>query len=376
VATEPRDRMTKLRGTAANLGLAVLSLCLSLSVCEFVAFRFIWVASDAPANDFVDGVVRYAPNQRGVWRVGNEIAAPYRINMQGWNSGSGDYAEPRRSGVPRLAVVGDSYVEALQVPYDRSFAELLAGDLGSGGDKPEAYRFAISGAPLSQSLLMLEREVAHYRPDWIIVLVNDFDLTMSYRLQAGRYTSSFLKLRVADGRVVGESPPQPWRPNWRDWLRRTATARYFLYRWRVRPEALIHWLLPPAQAAAGQPPEADDIAAATADGPTLEAVTDYLYERLAGAARAIDARLLLVIDADREAIYRGTSPSPGSTNPLATAIAARHEIPFVDLGPAFAASWAADHRRFEFAADYHWNEYGHVVAAAAIAAALRAEGWP
>ena len=50
---------------------------------------------------------------------------------------------------------------------------------------------------MSQYLQIIEREVAQYRPDWVIVLIvhNDFD--ESYRFKAGRYTSSFLKLRVA-----------------------------------------------------------------------------------------------------------------------------------------------------------------------------------
>src|SRR5437588_812297 len=53
------------------------------ALCEFGVFRFIWLASDVPANDFVDGIVRYASNQSGSWRVRDEIAAPYRINAQG-----------------------------------------------------------------------------------------------------------------------------------------------------------------------------------------------------------------------------------------------------------------------------------------------------
>jgi len=96
--------MARLRALAANLALSVASIVVFLAVCELVVFRLIWPGSDVPANDFVDGVVRYAPHQSGIWRVRDEIAAPYRINGQGWNSGIGDYAIPRRPGVrPRSA---------------------------------------------------------------------------------------------------------------------------------------------------------------------------------------------------------------------------------------------------------------------------------
>jgi hypothetical protein len=365
--------MTKLRTITANLAVVGASILLGLLFCEFVMFRFVWLASDAPANDFVDGVVRYAPGQRGVWRVGDEIAAPYAINGQGWNSGVGDYVTNRRPGVSRIAIVGDSFVEALQVPYNQSLGERLADDLRPDGPV-EVYRFAISGAPLSQDLQMIEREVARYRPDWIVAVMTVLDFDDSYTFQPGRYTSSFMKLKVANGRVLGEIPPLPWRPNWREWLRSTATARYFLYRWRVRPEGLVRLLMPQAEAAPLAPPMAADVAAALPDGVNLIAATDYLFGRMTAAAHAIEARLLLVMVDNSGLIYRDLDGTEAPLNRLAATLAARRGISFVDLDAAFAADWQAEHRRFEFYSDGHWNEHGHVVAAGAIAAVLRETG--
>jgi len=360
--------MGRLRSLAANLALSVASIAVFLAVCELVVFRLIWPGSDVPANDFVDGVVRYGPHQSGVWRVRDEIAAPYRINGQGWNSGIGDYAIPRRPGLSRIAVVGDSYVEALQVAFDRSVAERLAADLAAGGSAPEVYRFGISGAPLSQYLQMIEHDAVHYRPDWVVVLIvhNDFD--ESYRFKAGRYTSSFLKLRVEEGRVVGETPPVPWHPGALEWLRQTATARFFLYRWQVRPEFLVNLLLPRAHAADAAN---TDINAVLADRAGITAVTDYLFGRIDATVHAMGARLLLAMDGDRFAIYQGTDSPALALNRLAADAAARRRIPFIDLEPVFEADWREKHRRFDFDADGHWNEHGHAVAAAAISRALR-----
>ena len=360
--------MARLRALAANLALSLASIVVFLAVCELVVFRVVWPASDVPANDFVDGVVRYAPDQSGIWRVRDEIAAPYRINRQGWNSGIGDYVIPRRPGVARIAVVGDSYVEALQVAYDRSLGERLAADLAADGSVVEVYRFAISGAPLSQYLQIIEHAVARYRPDWVVVLMvhNDFD--ESYKFKAGRYTSSFLKLRVEKGRVVGEIPPLPWRAGMLEGLRRTATARFLLYRWQVRPELLVNLLLPRAEAAQ----------AAKTDAASIAAATDYLFGRIGGVVRGMGARVLLAIDGDRSSIYqshggyRGDADSPAlALNRLAADTAARHRIPLIDLDPVFRADWQAERRRFDFDADGHWNEHGHAVAAAAIARAMR-----
>ena len=154
--------------------------------------------------------MRYVPNQSGIWRVENEIAAPYAINAQGWNSGAGDYVVARTPGVGRVAVVGDSMVEAMQVPHDKSMSERLAEELSRDGKRSEVYRFAVSGAPLSQYLYMIEREVLSYRPDWIVVVMTHNDFDEMFQFVQGRYTSSFLKLRVTDGKVE-EIPPVPWK---------------------------------------------------------------------------------------------------------------------------------------------------------------------
>jgi lysophospholipase L1-like esterase len=379
----PTDRYTdradhrwqrRWRELAIDSGVSLATVCLFCLLCEFVVFRLVLLASDAPANAFFDGLVRYAPNQQGVWRVRDEIAAPYAINAQGWNSGVGDYRLDRTPGTARIAIVGDSYVEALQVPFNRSTGENLAEILRTPAQAVEVFRFGISGAPMSQYLAMVEREVVRYRPDWVIVQIvhNDFD--ESYKFARGRYMSSFLKLRVEGGRVVGEIPPQPWAAGWNEWLRHTATARFFLYRWQVRPEFLISRLLPPAEAAtyAGN----THVGRALADSAAIEAVTDYVFGRLDAIARSAGARLLIAMDGDRAAIYANQESPALVLNALASRVAEAHRIPFVDLNAAFAADWQAEHRRFEFESDGHWNEHGHKVVAKAIAAGMRDAGWP
>ena len=239
MALSPAGRLRKLM---VNLGLAAASTLIFLAFFEFVVFRIVLPGSDVPRNAYINEVVRYAPHQTGVWRVRDDIAAPFSINAQGWNSPLADYSVDRVAGGSRIAFVGDSFVEALQVPVDASFAEGVARGMGAGRP-PEAFRFAVSGAPLSQYVQMVEREVVRFRPDWIVVLLvhNDFD--ESFMFQPGRYTSSFLKFVVRDGRVIGETPPAPWRPGLVEGLRRSALARFFLYRWQIRPQTVIDAIL-------------------------------------------------------------------------------------------------------------------------------------
>lgn len=365
--------MHRLRQIVINLSVSLVSLLLFLALCEFVVFRYIWLASDAPRLDFRDDVVRYAPNQQGIWRVRDEIAAPYRINAQGWNSGIGDYLRERRPGVARIAVVGDSFVEALQVAYGDSLAEVLARVLTAGGQPAEVYRFGISGAPLSQYVYMVEREVTGYRPDWIVVNVvhNDFD--ESYKFVQGRYTSSFMKFRVADGKVTGELPPTPWRPRLIETLRQIATGRFLLYRWQVRPQVLVNLVLTrPAGIAEGSIAANVNNSRVLADRRGVEAVADHAAARLTALASSIGARLLIVMDGDRDAIYRGQAESPAlALNRIMAEAAERHRIAFLDLQPLFAADWVAHHRRFNFYADGHWNKLGHSIVGHAVAERIK-----
>lgn len=366
------EARSRSREILINLAVSLGSVVAFLLFCELVLFRFVLPASDVPRNAFVNEVVRYQPGQSGVWRVRDEIAAPYRVNAQGWNSPLPDYPVERQPGTGRVAFVGDSFVEALQVPFDKSFAEAVGVRLAARGPV-EIQRFGVAGAPLSQYLQMVEREVLQRRPDLIVVTLvhNDFD--ESFAFKPGRYTSSFLKLRIEGGKVTGEVAPAPWRAGWVELLRQSATARFLLYRWQVRPQALVDAILGPARAAGEGGYAANiDVASVLAQEAEIRVATDYLFGRLKARADAIGAKLQLVMDGDRAAIYAGRGDSPAlKLNRIAAEMAARHGIAFLDLHPVFAAEWARAGKRFEFQADAHWNEYGHQVAGAAIADALR-----
>lgn len=367
------EKRSRGREILINLAVSLGSVVVFLLFCELVLFRFVLPASDVPRNAFVNDVVRYQPGQSGVWRVRDEIAAPFRINAQGWNSPLPDYPIERKPGVTRVAFVGDSFVEALQVPFDKSFAEVVGARLAATGPV-EIQRFGVAGAPLSQYLQMLEREVVQRHPDRVVVTLvhNDFD--ESFVFKPGRYTSSFLKLKIEGGKVVGEVPPEPWHAGWLEFVRQSATARFLLYRWQVRPQALVDAILGPTKAkAAGEGGYAAniDVSSVFAREADIRVATDYLFGRLKARTDAIGAKLQLVMDGDREAVYAGRADSPAlKLNRIAAEMAGKHGIAFLDLHPVVAAEWAKAGKRFEFQADAHWNEYGHQVAAAAIVEAL------
>jgi hypothetical protein len=349
--------------------LVVLSLSLLALAMEFIVFRFIFPATDIPANAWANGLIKYAPEQRGVYRVKNEIEAPYRINGSGWNSGQVTYSNPKLPGVQRIAIVGDSFVEAFQVPFDASLAELLEAKLVDRS--VEVYRYGISGAPLSQYAYMVEKEVLSHSPDLVVVVLvhNDFDESFEYR--PGRYTSSFLKLRISDGEIAGDTLPEPYVEGWKGWIRQLATVRYFHYQYQVSPSTIKRGLERMLSSVGRQPVERTDyeanvsVSAIESKMQTIEAVTNYLFRRLKDATSTRGADLLIVMDGDRHAVYNAVSKNTPveskvlDLNRMTADIAKSLGIDFVDLGPIFANHYRKNGIRFEYFSDNHWNRTAH-----------------
>ena len=71
----------------------------------------------------------------------------YSINSRGWRDEDHEIEKPE--GKFRIAVIGDSYVEALQVPLEDTFWKVAERDLNSVADSSvdvEVLAFGISGA--------------------------------------------------------------------------------------------------------------------------------------------------------------------------------------------------------------------------------------
>src|SRR5262245_34367431 len=89
--------------------------------------------------------LRRAPDQAGRYINGaGFVDARYHFNRQGWNHPR-DYSTHKPAGTRRVCLIGDSYVEALQVnPGEAMFS--VAEQRMSRPDRPvEWYAFGASG---------------------------------------------------------------------------------------------------------------------------------------------------------------------------------------------------------------------------------------
>lgn len=369
----------KLGQLARNVLLSLVSFALCLAVLELVVFRFILVPDDLLPNVSINGVVRYAPGTQATFRHPDGSSTHVTINADGWNSTKPAYAVERRPGVRRIAVVGDSYVHGAFVDPADGFPEILEQQLNQAGVSAEVYRFGMDGAPLSQYLHVLRREVVKFKPDLVVVplIHNDFD--ESWRFLKTRYASSFLKIgQTDDGRAL-EIPPADFKTGSADVLRNSATFRYLYY----ETNAYLHFKQLISRYFWGGDEDwneefissAVDIRKIANDKENRFAAR-YILSEMKRLADANGFRLLFVMDGVREAVYSGKPRSEYAVarlNELAADLAKERGLPFLDLQETFAADYAARGQRFEFSFDWHWNKHANRLVGETLAARIMSD---
>ena len=152
-----------------NGGLAFLGIVLAFLVIELAA-RVFGIRGDA--SFFTrDPVLGWAlrPGAEG-WNV-SEGEAYVRINQEGRRDEHESLPKP--SNVFRVAVLGDSMVEARQVDMQETFTSLLDDQLVSCVSPKktavETFNFGVGGYGTSQELLMLRTRVWTTDPDLVVL---------------------------------------------------------------------------------------------------------------------------------------------------------------------------------------------------------------
>ena len=101
----------------------------------------------------------------------DEGQAYVKISSQGLRDREHPVAKP--AGTYRIAVLGDSYAEAMQVDEERAFWWLLPERLQAchfaGGKKVETINFGVSGYGTGHELLTLQERVWQYSPDMVLL---------------------------------------------------------------------------------------------------------------------------------------------------------------------------------------------------------------
>ncbi len=349
-----------------SIGLGVLLALLSLEL----ALRFLPVNEGArpQAVDHEHPVRTLEPSRTFVWSADWNfvIVNTVRTNSLGFVNDQ-DYLPDQRS--PLLALIGDSYVEALMVP----FRDTVAGRLSSRSAPAErVYSFGTSSSALSNYLAYAEYAARMFHPQAMVFLIigNDFDESLlKYKNEPGH--SYF----VEDGEGALALQRLDYHPTlWRRIIRTSALVRYvtlntdllnFALKWQHLPLGRPSNTLAFVGNTAAQ---ADPIRIADA-----QRAIDTFLTRVSDAAGLLPHRILFAVDGMRPHLY---SPA---TWQLATGSyfdtmrqyfmsrARQGGFEVIDLQTHFAEQFSQHHRRFEFSTDNHWNSLGHEVVEEAIA---------
>ena len=101
----------------------------------------------------------------------DEGKAYVKISSQGLRDREHQLAKP--AGTYRIAVLGDSYAEAMQVPQEKAFWWLLPQKLQAchfaDGKQIETINFGVSGYGTANELLTLQSRVWQYTPDMVLL---------------------------------------------------------------------------------------------------------------------------------------------------------------------------------------------------------------
>jgi hypothetical protein len=261
--------------------------------------------------------------QRGRWRVNNE----------GWNSPI-DYT-PGGDATRRIAVIGDSYVEALQVDIDESYPYLH----------------------------MARHVMRRFAPDVLVLNLVHNDFLESFAdLPDGEGGVQWLRVRREQGRLE-EVPPAPdysaseYSPAKR-WLKASASVRYLYYNlaieklWRVSDAA---------DGAAAEVSYNGNVAvgAVHRQAGLIGEVVEYVFAAL--RVEYPELRVIVILDAPRPGIYTVSDSATdlGFIGDIVGAAARDHGFDFLNLDGPMRSEFAATHVRFESDFDGHWDRRGH-----------------
>lgn len=339
-----------MRKLKQNVLLSILSLCFTCLVLE-VTIRLLNLASVTPKllYDASNHIVKFEPNQRGIISFGKlgEKKVKYRINNNGWNSAIDyDSADTR----PLIAVIGDSYIQAMQVEVQKSYPALLQQKLKN---KYRIYSFGFSGAALSQYVSMSRYVQKTFKPAIIIFncIHNDFDESFCHLKGNGR---GFMCLDTINYQTHYFDFLQP-KTLESEWLHKmiysSALVRYLsIYgniksRWKSIQTGKYNQNIDPIRV--------------KKINNKIDRATEVLLNSIKNENP--DSRILFVMDGLRNDIYKNTVSTSNLAwlHTLMKEKVTAKKMEFIDLTAAFLTDYRQYKTHFESETDYHWNEYGH-----------------
>ena len=354
--------MTRVRSWLLNILLGLGTLVVALGVAEAGVRLFAPQPVGLSHQDRYGLALHYAGITRFLPQFGHEVS----FNSAGMRDR--EHTLEKRAGTFRILLLGDSFMEALQVPADSMLATLMERDLTRTTGRPvEVINGGVSGWGTGDELRYLTRYGLAYHPDLVVVamtLHND----ISDNLRREWYT-------MRDGALIDRNP-QPM-----SWLQfkvlevkaflATRTQLYQLWR-RVRHGREMQQV--------GQALNSHVVELFTVPSPPDIVLGWQLTDRLLGAIRdtskAAGSQVAVVLlplryqlaDTTFSSFVKHAEMTPDRMRMYQPQTTVRRmadslHVPVVDLLGAFQQWTAAGKAPLYLEWDGHWNDAGHRLAA-------------
>lgn len=354
---------------------------------SFGSKLLIWSGSLILALGLIEGVLLllklplpdrfFVPNQdfgwfhipgRSGWQRTPELAVPISINEHGLRDSEHTYE--KAAGTYRILLLGDSFVEGLQVPLEQTVGKQLEARLISwaNGVEYEVINGGVSRFGTDNEILFYDYSGSRYDPDLVILFFFYNDLYDNLE-------EPYFRLNDGEIEPVTPKPVNVLGPagELRGWL----WDRLHFYRLLVVVASILS-SIGGTQATAGSEPGIPFLLEDAGEEAEAVRLTASLLEEFDERLRAEGRRLLVVGIGEMSAIERpaGTVPSPTEAinRQLGEALV-EGGVEYLDLIPGFRSRFAQPGSRLFWPGDGHWNAAGHALAAELVMMRLSELGW-
>ena len=321
-------------------------------------------------------------------------------NSEGFHDSEHSFENP--DGIPRIVVLGDSFMEAFSVESEETFYSQLASRLREAGKPVEVINLGVGGYGTLQEYLVYMAVGRRYRPDVVVLgfyFGNDLhnnDQELETILHSGTGTAAsrpFLDPDRIDEFAITNIDYEAAMQRYNDAVQARDTQLHRLGEHLAIFRALDlakARLFPTRVRKSVTPQEQKDFVALgmhlCEEPPAFTSAwknTSRVLEQLNGVVQAQDAELLIfTVTAEHEvdpALMRTVEADYHDLDALCLETAPAYQrlreiseelgITYVDLLPDFRRDAAAG--QDFFLADRHWNAAGHALAAARVSEAVR-----
>ena len=330
---KPRNLRRRIFFPLLTLGLGSV---IAASIAE-VALR-LFVDQEAKRLATYDETLgwRGRPYGSGVYvRKADNIRVPFRYNNFGFRD---EDVAPKPANFRRILMLGDSFIENLEIEYSKTFPALLEKYVQDRSAKWEVAVVGSQGYSTAQELLAFRKFHEVISPDIVVLCFycgNDFEDNLRPK---------FAILDDEGNLKITRNMDPAWKHAWRS-----------LQRWLFESSHLVFLLKNSLQSMTGIKLQPDSKSTTAADQVYAQDITSKLISKLAEEVRATGAQFLVVVIPFREDLAAGKQESQS----FIQKVCAENKIPHLDLSPRLDTS------KF-FTTDVHFNLEGHEIVARAI----------